>query len=129
MSLFGRDKVAKAAQDLVDHLKLVENVKALQIAQKELADAFTRLDERVRAMEAELRAAKAAIRSDALRETQNIVNAVQGGLNQRFQDLAVDLALLQHEAGRPRGQARLDRSAGRPPQKLRRRTIAIECGK
>ena len=100
--LFGRDKVAQAAQEIADHLKIVENVKALQIAQKELADALVRLDERVRAVESELRAAKAEIRSDALRETQNIVNAVQGGLNQRIQDLAVDVAILRHEAGHPR---------------------------
>ncbi|MGO9742330.1 MAG: hypothetical protein ACLPN5_12615 [Roseiarcus sp.] len=109
MALFGRDKVAKAAQDFADHLKLVENVRAPQVAQKELADEMGRLDERVRAVESELRAAKAEIRSDALRETQNIVNAVQGGLNQRIQDLAVDLAILQHETG----STRLERPSAR----------------
>ncbi len=109
MSLFGREKVAKAAQDIADHLNLVDNVKALQELQKELSDSVSRLDERLRAVEAELRAAKAEIRSDALRETQNIVNAVQGGLNQRIQDLAVDLAILQHETG----IARLERPSAR----------------
>ena len=112
MALFGRDKVARAAEDLVDILKLVENVKSLQAAQKELADAIASLEERIRNIETELRIAKAEIRSDALRETQNIVNAVQGGLNQRIQDLAVDLAILQHESER-------ERLEGSPPRPKR----------
>jgi hypothetical protein len=100
MSWFNRDKVAKAAQEIADSLTIPENVKALQTAVKEVADAVRRLDDRLRVIEGELRAAKAEIRGDALRETQAIVNAVQGGLNQRIQEIAVDVAILQHEAGR-----------------------------
>jgi uncharacterized protein YeeX (DUF496 family) len=95
--MFSREKIAKAAQDLADHLQIIENVKALQTAQKEMADAIRALDDRVRSIEIDMRAMKAEIRLDAIREVQTLVNAVQGGLNQRIEDIAVKLALVAHE--------------------------------
>jgi hypothetical protein len=95
--MFGRDKLVKATEEVLDHVKLVENVRALQIAQKELADAIVRIDEHVRSIETDYRALKAEIRSDALQETQSIVNSVQSSFYQKLQDVAVDMALLKHD--------------------------------
>jgi cell fate (sporulation/competence/biofilm development) regulator YmcA (YheA/YmcA/DUF963 family) len=93
--MFSREKISKAASDLADHLQVIENIKALQQAQKELADAIKIIGERVREIQSELRALKAETTLEALRETQTIVNAVQGGLNQRIEDLAVKVALVE----------------------------------
>jgi len=95
--VFGRDNLSKAAKDIVDHLQIVDNIRAIQTAQKELADAVAKLDDRLRKIEVEFRAVRAEIRGDMLRETQDIINAVQGGLNQRIQDLAVNIAVMQHD--------------------------------
>ena len=101
MPFFGRQKIAEAAKEIADHLQLVKNVKALQIAQKELTDANRALGDRIRAIETELRALKAEAVLESVRQTQSIVNAVQGGLNDRIQDLAVQVALAQRQPGQP----------------------------
>jgi hypothetical protein len=92
---FSRKKIVEAAKEIADHLQLVENVKALQDGQKALADSIKALGDRIRAIETELRALKAETVLEAVKETQGIVNAVQGGLNQRIQTIAVQMALLQ----------------------------------
>ena len=93
---FGRDKMAKAAQELADHLALIDNVRALQVAQKEMADAIQVINNRLRDIEVEMRVVKSDTTAHALRETQLIVNAVQGGLNQRIETLAVKVAVLEN---------------------------------
>ena len=100
MALFDRDKLAKTAQEIADHMAIVYNIKALQAAQRELAEKFEKLNGRVAGMEAELRAAQAEVARDTLRDTQLMVNSVQGGMNQRLQDLAVNLAILRNEISR-----------------------------
>ncbi len=82
--MFNRAGLAKAASELADHLHVIDNIKALQTGQKELADAIPVLDERVRDLQLDMRTLKAETKLDALREAQAIVNAVQGGLNQRI---------------------------------------------
>jgi hypothetical protein len=99
--VWGRDKVAKAAQEIADHLKLIEHVKALQTGQKDLAAAIARLDDRLRMIEAEIRSIRSETALQAVREAQSIVNAVQGHLNERIEKVAVDVAVLRHD--RPRG--------------------------
>lgn len=96
--MFGREKLAQAAKELADHLLVVESIKALQTAQKELADAIKKLDQRIRRIENDLQVIKAETKLDALRETQSVINAVQGGLNQRIEDLAVKIAVMQSES-------------------------------
>lgn len=98
--MWGRDKIAQAAKELAEHLQVIENIKSLQEAQKKLADAIAALDQRLRNVEGELKVIRAEVRVDALRETQNIVNSVQGGLNQRIEDLAIKVAVM--ERGSPR---------------------------
>jgi hypothetical protein len=95
--MFSREKIAKAAQELADHLQIIENVESLQTAQEYMANAIRVLDDRLRAIESEMRAMRAEIRLDAIREVQTLVNAVQGGLNQRIEDIAVKLAMVERD--------------------------------
>ncbi len=94
--MFSRDRIAKAAAELADHLQIIDTVRSLQVGQKELADAIKSLGEQVRDIQTDLRALKAETRLEALRETQTIVNAVQGGLNQRIEALAVKIAVVEN---------------------------------
>lgn len=99
--MLGRDKIAQAAKELADHLQVIENIKSLQEAQKKLAEAINVLDHRLRNIEVELNVLRADVRVDALRETQSIVNSVQGSLNQRIEDLAIKVAVIEHRSARP----------------------------
>ncbi|MBY6241722.1 hypothetical protein [Methylosinus sp. Sm6] len=99
--MLGRDKIAQAAKELAEHLQVIETIKSLQESQKKLADAVNALDQRLRSLEVELKVVRADVRVDALRETQNIVNSVQGGLNQRIEDLAIKVAVMERGAHRP----------------------------
>jgi hypothetical protein len=56
---WGREKLGKTVQEILDHLTLVENVKALQTAQKEMANAMAALDGRIQKLEAEIRISRA----------------------------------------------------------------------
>jgi hypothetical protein len=108
MALFSRDKISSAAKELAEHLDIIQTVRSLQIAQKEtadsihvvrkeLADAMEKLDSRIQRIEIEMRALKAETALECIKETQNIVNGVQGNLNQRIQDLAVQVANLDSQ--------------------------------
>ena len=94
MFSLGREKIAEAAKEIADSLMIVENVKALQHGQKDIADAVKALDDRIRAIEFEMRALKAETTMQAIKETTLIVNAVQGSLNQRIEDIAIKVAVL-----------------------------------
>ena len=74
---------------------LVENVKALQQAQKEMANAISVLDGRIRNMEADMRAIKAEAKVDALKETQQVLNAVQGAFNDKLTGITVQVSHLE----------------------------------
>ncbi|MBL1257980.1 hypothetical protein [Methylocystis sp. Sn-Cys] len=62
-------------------------------------------------IEVELRVLKAETKLDALREAQAVVNAVQGNLNQRIEDLAVKVAVME---AKPSSHRILDGSATLP---------------
>ena len=96
--MWPRDKIAQAAQEIADHLKLIENVKSIQIAQKELADAMATLDIRLRNIETTLRVSKAETLLEAITKAQDVVNSVQGHLSDRIETLSVKVALLEREA-------------------------------
>jgi len=98
--MLGTKKIAEAAKDLADYLQILESIKSLQAGQKQIADAIRALDDRIRGLEIELKVSKSEAKVDALRETQSIVNAVQGGLNQRLEDLAVKVAVIERDVSR-----------------------------
>jgi hypothetical protein len=94
--MFSRKKIGEAAQEIVDHLQLVDNVAALQKGQKELADAIATLSDRMRQLEADLKVIKIETKYEAVKETQLIVNAVQGALNDKLTHVAIQVDRLQH---------------------------------
>lgn len=94
MPMFTRKNIGDATQEVLDHLQLIDNVKALKAGQLELGSAIGLINERLSKIEAALSVAKAEIKLDAIKESQSVVFAVQNSLNQRVEDLAVKLALM-----------------------------------
>jgi hypothetical protein len=95
MAPWSREKIGKTAQEIANHLMLVENVKALQQGQKEMADAIAALRDRIRDLEADIRGLKAETKLEAIKETQQMVNAVQGAFHERLTDLTVRVAHME----------------------------------
>jgi predicted nucleic acid-binding Zn-ribbon protein len=90
--MFNRENIAKFADEVARHATLVENVKSLQEQQKVLADALSQLGDRIRNLEADMKVIKAEVKFEALKETQLIVNAVQGNLNERIERLTLHVS-------------------------------------
>lgn len=93
--MIGRDKAAKVAKEIADHLEFIENVKSLQIAQKEMADEIKLLRELLADMKADIRALKAEAKAEAIKEAQGIVNAVQSGFYQRLETVSNKMAVIE----------------------------------
>ena len=94
---FTKKGLAEAAQEVADHLRISENIKSLQTGQKELSDALVLLGERIRKIESDFQVLKAETKFEALKETQIIVNGVQGNLNSRIEQLAIDFHALKND--------------------------------
>jgi len=90
-----RQRIADLAGDVAAHFQIIENIKTLQAAQKEMANTIDELSERIRDLQTEMKVLKAEVKFEALKETQNIVNAVQGGLNQRIEALSIKVAITE----------------------------------
>lgn len=105
MHMFSRSRAASVAQEVVDHLKLIENVKALQTGQKEMADAIARLNDRMHSIEADMKVLRSEIKLEALQEAQKVVWAVQSGLNDRVQDLAVKVGVFEHRSAQQQNRS------------------------
>lgn len=90
-----REKLAKAAAELHEHLQIIENIRALQVAQKELADEIRSMNGRITEIQVEIRALKSEAKFECLKETQAIVNAVQSGFNQRLETISNKVAVLE----------------------------------
>lgn len=95
--MWSREKVGKTAREIADHLMIVENVKALQQAQKDLANAVASLDGRLSKIEAGLVAVKAETKFEAVKETQQMLNAVQGAFHEKLTDLTVRIANVERQ--------------------------------
>ncbi len=93
--MVSRESFAKAVQEVIDHVQLVDHVKALQQLQKETADAVAELGHRLRDLERDIMVLKSEIKLESLREAQNVVYNVQNGLNQRIETLAVKVAVAE----------------------------------
>lgn len=107
LGMFNRENAAKAAAELAEHLSIIENIRALQAAQKDLADDMKSTNDRVLELYAEVRALRAELKYECLKETQSIVNSVQGGLNSRLENVSNRLAVMD---------AQLSGGVSSPPQ-------------
>lgn len=97
MMIFSKDKIAKTAQEIADTLQLVEHVKSLQQGQKEIVDAMAKLSDRMRDMEYSLKAIKAETLHEAAKETQQVLNSVQGGFYDRITRLTIQADRVERE--------------------------------
>jgi predicted RNase H-like nuclease (RuvC/YqgF family) len=89
--MVGIDTILKAADLISEIRRAFTKIENLESGQKHLADALSALDKRVRELEAGLREAKAEIKFEAIKETQSIVNSVQGHLYQRINEVSISL--------------------------------------
>jgi chromosome segregation ATPase len=101
--IFTRKGVAEAAKELAAQLAVVDDVANLQEMQKELADAIAKLNDRIKGLEAEMRALKAEVKLEAIKETHQMLHTVQGVFHEKLTDLTVRLAQVegQYEAKPP----------------------------
>jgi len=97
--LAGFESILKAADLIADIRKAFAKIENLEQGQRRLADAVETLDRRVREVEAGLREARAEIKLDAVKETQAIVNSVQGQLYGEMRGLAVAVDRLGRSIG------------------------------
>jgi Asp-tRNA(Asn)/Glu-tRNA(Gln) amidotransferase C subunit len=101
--MMGREKIASTAQEIAAHLQIVDHIKALQQGQKEIVDSMAELSDRLREMEAGLRAIKAETMLETAKETQRMLHSVQGGFYDRITDLTVQVDRLERQASAPVG--------------------------
>jgi chromosome segregation ATPase len=85
----GFESILKAADLIAEIRRAFAKIENLEQGQRRLADAVESLDRRVREIEAGMREARAEIKLDAIKESQTIVNAVQGQLYGELRRLAV----------------------------------------
>lgn len=112
----GFESILKAADLIADIRKAFAKIENLEQGQRRLADAVETLDRRVREVEAGLREARAEIKLDAVKETQAIVNSVQGQLYGELRGLAVAVDRLGRSIGtdQPLAPSLAASSGGRP---------------
>jgi hypothetical protein len=94
----GLDAILKAADLIADVRKAFSKIENLEQGQRQLAGAVEALDRRLREQEASLRESRAEIRLDAVKETQAIVNGVQGQIYHELRSLAVSVDRLGRAA-------------------------------
>ncbi len=85
----GLESILKAADLIADVRKAFSKIESLERGQRELLEACSALDRRVGEIEAGLREARAEIKLDAVKETEAIVNGVQGQLYGELRNFAL----------------------------------------
>ncbi|WP_316174737.1 hypothetical protein [Bradyrhizobium sp. SZCCHNRI1073] len=118
--MWGRSNIGRTVEELTDHLRLVDHVRALQDGQKEIAEAIRAVNSRLTSIEAEFRVLKAETQRDALREVQHAVQGVQTSMHDELTRMATRLAVLEQalrrEAVRQQAQPATPRAPGTPPR-------------
>ena len=93
--MVGLKDIAESAQGLHDLLLIREHLAAIKQSQTELSNALEALGDRIRKLETDFAVIKEQTKFEALKETQLIVNAVQGNIYQRIEGLTVKIALME----------------------------------
>ena len=109
------NRVARALTALQKIASVTGDIRALQIAQKELADKIVTIHLRQLEIQAELRALKAETILAAIDRTQALVNSVQGDFHARLATLSEKVANLE------RGLSEPSTDRAQPPRKRPRR--------
>jgi hypothetical protein len=93
------ESMGKAAQEVADHLTVVEHIKALQQGQKQMADAIALIDIHLRQFEADVPAAKTEARFEAIKETAQLLQSAQDVSQDKLTHLPVNVAQLENRDG------------------------------
>ena len=93
--MFGSERVTRLAKLITDVHEALSKIENLQNGEKMLADRLERLSREIAEVRAELRASRAEIRLEALKEAQFVVNSVQGGFHEQMTALALRLDRLE----------------------------------
>lgn len=104
----GIETILKAADLIAEVRRAFSKIENLEAGQRQLSDALAALDRRVRELEAGLREARSDIKLEAIKETQSIVNSVQGHIYQEIKQVSIAVD-------------RLSRTAAGAPASLERR--------
>jgi predicted nucleic acid-binding Zn-ribbon protein len=95
--IFTRKGVAEVAKEVAAQFTLVDDVANLQQMQKELADTIAKLNDRIKDIESEMRVLKAEVKFEAVKETQQMLNAVQGAFHDKLTDLTVRIDRVENQ--------------------------------
>jgi predicted RNase H-like nuclease (RuvC/YqgF family) len=91
----GLSTILDAAELISDVRRAFSKIENLEIGQRRLADELVELERRVRELEASMREAKAEIRLDVVKQTQEIVNSVQGQLYKELKEVSIEVDRLK----------------------------------
>jgi chromosome segregation ATPase len=115
----GRNTIDKTVEELTDHLRLVDHVRALQEGQKEIAEALRAVNHRLTSIEAEFRILKAETQRDTVREVQQAVHGGEVSVHDELARLSTRLVVLEQALRRDTARPQSPRSAprsGLPPR-------------
>jgi hypothetical protein len=122
MEARSHENIGKAAQEVADHLTVVEHIKALQQGQKQMADAIALIDIRLRQFETDVPAAKAEAKFEATKETAHLVQSAQSVLHDRLAHVPVNVAQLENGDGASNAlPSPSEKAASRRPSRRKRR--------
>lgn len=87
----GIKSIIDAAELITDVRAVFSKIEELRDAQKSIVDVIEKQDKRLRELEASFRELKSETKFEAIKETQAIVNAVQGQLYNEIRTLSLNL--------------------------------------
>lgn len=94
----GIETILKAADLIAEIRRAFVKIENLEAGQKQLTEVLGTLDKRVRELEAGLREARSEIKLEAVKETQSILNSVQGRMYQEIKDVSIALDRIRRTA-------------------------------
>ncbi len=108
--MFGEGRLTRLAKLITQINEALSRIEALRQSEGMIFDQLKELDAGLNELRADLRVLKAEARADAMRETQTVINSVQGEFHRQLRDLAVRIDRLERRDGaRPADAGRLPR--------------------
>lgn len=111
----GIKTIVEAAELIAEVRSAFARIESLQEAQKKMMDVIEQQDKRIRELEASLREVRSEVKFEALKETQSIVNAVQGQLYSEIKNLSVAVDRMDRHS---QGRSRLEADGSNEPEQI-----------
>lgn len=93
-----KNPIADWASYVSDVATALARISSLEENQRNMSETIREMGHRVRDLESDMKSLSSEVKFEALKETQVIVNGVQGSLNQRIENLRADLTRLEEAA-------------------------------